>query len=318
MKNKLLIVAANNNIYFLKDYLFIFKELFELKIGDIFNTDLLESQYKWADIIWFEWAANTCVEFSNRKKNKIILTRLHSYEYYCGFSKNINWNNIDHLILVGENIYDNLVQDDKDIKNKTNIKVIHNTIDTKKYTLKSFNSNKNIAFVSSLRHCKNLPFLIQCFNLLIEYDSKYKLHIAGDYQSFESPHILMENNEIRHYIKHLLNELNLTNNIFFYGYIKDINTWMNSKSHIVSTSFREGMPTNILEGMSKGLMPVIHNFPGAKYFYPNEFIFNTADEFVKIILETELKPLQYRDIVTRKYCHSIVYSDFTALLSKYI
>jgi glycosyltransferase involved in cell wall biosynthesis len=318
MKKKLLIVAANNNIYFLKDFLFIYNKLFEVRIADIFDSDLLELQYQWTDIIWFEWAANICVEFSNRKKSKVILTRLHSYEYYCGFSRRINWHNIDHLILVGKNICDNLIEDDNDIKNKTKIDIIHNSVDTEKYNLKSIYSRKDIAFVSSLRHCKNLPFLIQCFHLLKEKDSEYKLHIAGDYQTFESPHVLMENCEIKHYIRHLLTELNLSNDIFFYGHIGEINNWMNNKSHIVSTSFREGMPTNILEGMSKGLMPVVHNFPGAKYFYPNKFIFNTADEFVKIILETNLEPLQYRDIVKKKYCHSLIYSNFTSLLSKYI
>ena len=76
------------------------------------------------------------------------------------------------------------------------------------------------------------------------------------------------------------------------------------------------MPISILEGMSKGLMPVIHNFPGRE-IYPNEYIFNTLDEFVNIVLKLKVEPTLYRSIVVDKFSNEVMkknYKKFFGLL----
>jgi len=289
----------------------IFDEFFKVKISDSLDHSEIERDYKWADTIWLEWAGKLSIDISNRKKEKKIILRLHSYEYFCGFYSQINWNNIDDLIFIGENIRDYVIDKNFKKKFKTNIHVFHNFVNTNKFTLKKDSTNKSLAFISTLRHCKNIPFLLQCFVNLLLKDPYFTLHIAGDYQDWKSPHIQMENTEISHYIHHLINELNLNDKIFFYGNIDNVNNWLEDKSYIISTSLREGMPINILEGMSKGLMPVVHNFPGARDFYPNEYIFNTLDEFISIIMKLKLEPSLYRSIVVDNYSIEIMKKNYT-------
>lgn len=314
MKKNLLVVAENNNTNFLTDLIPVFQTFFEVKIANVHNSKELSILYEWADVIWLEWAAKMAIEISKRKKDKYIILRLHSYEYFCEFYKDINWINVDNLILVAENIERNILNKNNIIHSSTNVNIIHNSVDTSLFNLRKGNFNKNLALVTTIRHCKNLPFIIQLFTILVRLDPNYKLHIAGDYQSFSSPHIKMENSEIDHYIKHILKELQLEEHIMLHGPVHDINSWLEDKSYIVSTSIREAMPVNILEGMSKGLMPVIHNFPGAKDLYPNEYIFNTVDEFLDIIMNSTPDPFLYRSIIVDRYRNELINLKYIKLL----
>ena len=124
----------------------------------------------------------------------------------------------------------------------------------------------------------------------------------------------MENSEINHYLKYIVKELQLEKKIIFHGPVHDINNWLEDKSYIISSSIREAMPVNILEGMSKGLMPVLHNFPGAKDLYPSEYIFNTLDEFIDIIVNSKLDPISYRSIVVDSYSIEKMKEKYTKFL----
>ena len=290
MKPRLMLLAEGNNLNFTCNLIPVMEEFFDLRITNVSDLKILERDYDWSEIIWLEWAARLSIDISNRKKEKKIILRLHSYEYFCGFHNQINWNNIDELVFIGKNIRDYIVDKRFRSKYSTNVHVIHNSVNTLKFALKTKSPNKKLAVITTLRHCKNIPLLLQFFASLLKFDSNFTLHIAGDYQKWENPLIHMENTEIKLYISHLITELKLKDKVFFDGTIVDVNTWLNDKTYIISTSLREGMPVSILEGMSKGLMPVVHNYPGARDFYPNKYIFNTLDDFLNIIIELKLEP----------------------------
>lgn len=312
MKRKLLLLAEGNNLNFIRDLIPVMEDYFELRISNVSDSKILEIDYEWSEIIWLEWAAQLSIDISNRKKTKIVILRLHSYEYFCGFYSQINWNNIDELIFVGKNIKDYIVDNTFKSQYSTNVHVIHNSVNTVSFALKTKPPNKKLAVITTLRHCKNIPLLLQCFANLLKFDSCFTLHIAGDYQNWDSPHIQMENTEIKHYISHLVTELKLNDKIFFEGAIGDVNSWLDDKTYIISTSLREGMPVNILEAMSKGLLPVIHNFPGVNQFYPDKYIFNTVEEFTYKIINTKIESLLYRSYIVKNFSHSkieVIYRD---------
>lgn len=300
MKN-LLFLSYNNNFHFLNDLFPYFDNRFNIKKADYFNEDSFKEFYEWADIVWLEWADKNAISISNLPKSKYLILRLHSYEYFSGKWLKINWKNIDRLILVGENIKQYLLKHSKKLFDKTKITIINNYVDTDKFPLKQSKKNKDLAFVGSLRHCKNIPFLLQCFKRILMDDDSYTLHVAGNYQTNPNPMIVMETTELKHYIDHIVKELGISKSIFFYGDIIDINGWMEDKTYIISSSTREGMPVNILEGMSKGLMPIVHNFPGSKLFYPKEFVYNTVEEFRSILFEEDVYPKIYRSFIQKEY-----------------
>jgi len=76
-----------------------------------------------------------------------------------------------------------------------------------------------------------------------------------------------------------------------------MSSWFEDKSFIISTSIRESQGVNLAEGMSKGLKPIIHNFPAAREHYPKSWLFNTSDEFVKLVISGNKHPEVWRSYV---------------------
>jgi hypothetical protein len=61
---------------------------------------------------------------------------------------------------------------------------------------------------------------------------------------------------------------------------------LDDKDYILSCSKKEGFGYSIAEGMSKGLIPVIHRFYGADDIWDLN-VWSTVDQAVKIILDNQ-------------------------------
>jgi glycosyltransferase involved in cell wall biosynthesis len=122
-------------------------------------------------------------------------------------------------------------------------------------------------------------------------DPEYKLFFAGD---FQDP-------MLEQYIKHIVRALKLTDVVLFDGWQEDMNAWLRDKNYIVSCSIGESQGMGLLEAMSCGLKPVIHNFPGADQIFPSEFLYNISEEFCEHILSEQYEPQKYRRFVEENY-----------------
>ncbi|MCK4913893.1 MAG: glycosyltransferase family 4 protein, partial [Planctomycetes bacterium] len=106
---------------------------------------------------------------------------------------------------------------------------------------------------------------------------------------------------LEQYLRHMINVLGLNDVVFFDGWQGDVNSWLADKHYIVSTSIMESQGMGLLEAMSCGLKPVIHNFPGASEIYPSEFLFNISEEFCEQILSETYDSQKYRQFVEKNY-----------------
>jgi glycosyltransferase involved in cell wall biosynthesis len=132
---------------------------------------------------------------------------------------------------------------------------------------------------------------MQCFKKIYEIDRDYELHLSGKTRKeFEVPL----------YLANIIKKWNMENNIFFNGYVENINNWLEDKEYIVSSSISEGCPNAILEGMSKGVKPVIHCWPGAEKIFGSDFIFTTPEEFIEVI-NGPYEPERYRRFVEENF-----------------
>jgi glycosyltransferase involved in cell wall biosynthesis len=235
-----------------------------------------------ADVCWIEWATDFAVRVTQLPRRCRTILRLHSFEAFCSFPQEIHWENVDDLILVDPYIREVLKNQVSDIEAKVRTHVVPNCVDMNRFYFKDKPRGKRIAFVGALRPAKNIPFLMQCFREIHASDPEYTLHVAGELFGTE-----LHRNELCYYIQHIEKELGIHGHISFCGYVQDVSSWLDDKDFIFSTSIREGHPVNILEGMAKGLKPVIHNFPGAHYSYPKKWIFNTAQECRDIVLSPD-------------------------------
>ncbi|MGB9975630.1 glycosyltransferase [Thermovenabulum sp.] len=243
-----------------------------------------------ADIIWFEWANEVAIIGTNYSGiiGKKVIVRLHSYEVLSDLPKKIKWDNVDKLIFVAPHIREIFFKEFSDVAGSVSTEIVYNGIDLNKFTFKERKPGYNIAWVAHINYKKNPAMMLQIISKLREIDPSYKLHVAGDFQD----------KRYEYYLKYMVKEMGLENNIIFYGWVDDMDEWWEDKNYLLSTSIHESFGYNIAEAMAKGIKPVIHNFYGAKEIYPEEYIFNTIDEAVSMIVSSEYNSEEYRKFVS--------------------
>lgn len=277
---------------FLTDIHAFTEQRFPVEFFEGEDIDQMYELMKWSDISWFEWCTNIAVEASKLPKVCKNIVRLHRFEAYGDWPGQIQWENIDTLITVGNSfVKEALLKQVPDIRNRTRLVTIANGVNLDKFNFVDRQHGKNIACVGYLNMRKNPMFLLQCIQKLHYIDPEYKLFFAGVFQ----------NPMLEQYTKHIVQVLELTDVVFFDGWQEDINSWLKDKHYIVSGSIGESQGMGAMEGMACGLKPVIHNFPGAEQIFPSEFLFNISEEFCKQICSESYEPQKYRKFIEENY-----------------
>ena len=277
---------------FLTDIYAFTERRFPVQFFEGEDADQMYELMKWSDISWFEWCTNIAVEASKLPKVCKNIVRLHRFEAYGDWPGQVQWENIDTFITVGNSfVKEALLKQVPDIRNRTRLVTIPNGVNLDKFKFVNRQRGKNIACIGYLNMRKNPTFLLQCMQKLHYIDAEYKLFFAG---VFQDP-------MLEQYIKHIVQALKLTNVVFFDSWQEDINSWLEDKHYIVSSSIGESQGMGLLEAMACGLKPVIHNFPGADQIFPSEFLFNIAEEFCQQICSESYESQKYRRFIEENY-----------------
>lgn len=239
----------------------------------------LDSVLLSADIALCCWCDNIPIYLSNNKerlhsKTKIF-TYIRSYEMLTDqFIDKVNWKNISGIIFVANHVQEYANNKFRALKNIPQT-VVYNSVDLNNVPFYGdiTNNNINIGFISYINHKKGITLLMQCLKAAVEFNKSIKFHIAGSFQE----------ERYKYYIEHFVRLNDLTNNIYFYNWVDDIYSWLKDINFTISTSPWEGCPNNVIESMATGVMPIVHNWPGASDLFPSELVFDTVDDFIKIL-----------------------------------
>ena len=287
--SKIAILCLPDFESFLGDIVCFLKTGYEVRTCYTNNEQEIESAVEWADIVWLEWANQMAMHVTNNVSgivNKKVICRLHGYEVFTDMPEHINWNVVDRLIFVAKHKQEIFNQRFKTqslaqfyIRNGVNT-------DTFKITEKKTNT-KRLVLLGHLNFRKGLPMLLQFYHELLKHDPEYHLYIRG---SFQEPRLAMA-------AKTMVHELSLEKKIEFVDWVDDLNTWLTDKSHILSFSLEESFHYSIGNGMAAGLKPVIHAWTESRDIWPEEFIFNDLDSFLKIMQDKTFEPKRYRNLL---------------------
>lgn len=277
---------------FLKEILEFTEQRFEVRVFESQTEDELFELMQWSDISWFEWCSNLAVIGSNKPKVCETIVRLHRYEAYEQWPEQVNWGNVDVLVTVGNSVAkEALLKKVPSLETQTSVVTIPNGVNLNKFKFSDRQKGKNIAFLGNLRMVKNPGLMLLCMQKLNYIDPEYRLFFGGEFQD----------GTVEQYMRHMVDVLDLSDVVFFDGWQEDVSSWFADKHYIVCTSMIESQGMGILEGMSLGLKPVVHNFPGANEIYPSEYLFNIAEEFCDHILSERYTPRRYRKFVEDRY-----------------
>jgi len=289
---KIAFFCGGDGTAFLEDIVQFTEKRFPVRLFEGETEKELYELMRWSDISWFEWCTNLAVIGSNLPKVCKTIIRLHRYEAYERWPRQVNWDNIDVLVTVGNSfVKEALAATAGDIESKTSMVSISNGVNLDKFKFINRPRGKNIAFLANLRMVKNPAMLLQCMQKLHYIDPGYRLFIAG--QSADPA--------LRQYLTHMVEVLELHDVVFFDGQQSDVNVWLEDKHYIVSTSIIESQGMGVLEAMACGIKPVIHNFPGAAEIFPPEFLFNIAEQFCEQICHGPYEPHKYRKFIEENH-----------------
>ena len=235
------------------------------------------SAINWGDVIWLEWANEVAIIGTNYEgiKGKKVIVRLHRYEAFTDSPKQINWSVVNRLILVAPHMKGILKETIPDIEEKVKIKVVYNGLDLDKIPFKERGIGFDIALVGYINHRKNPTIALQIMKQLVDRDKRYILHIAGSFQD----------RCLQDYLMYMIDEMGLQDNVKYYGWVDDMEEFWKDKNYLLHTSIHEAHSYAIMEGMAKGIKPIIANFRGAKELYPKYAVFDTIEEAVNIITD---------------------------------
>ncbi|MBM7661585.1 2-polyprenyl-3-methyl-5-hydroxy-6-metoxy-1,4-benzoquinol methylase [Bacillus mesophilus] len=267
----------------------------------------IDKGMEWAEICWFDWCDELLIHASKKIKNnkKKIICRLHSYEAFTNNVSSVNWENVDNLIFVSNHIKDYVLKHNI-LPPDLEIEVIPNGINLDRYKFVEREKGYNIAYVGYINYKKGPMLLLHTFKAIHDSDNRYKLHVAG---AFQDPRYEL-------YFKQMISELKLENAIHLYGWVDNINEWLNDKHYILSTSVLEGHPVGVMEAMARGIKPLIHNYVGAKQQF-NGYVWDTIEEVVNKVNSTEYSPVEYRDFIDKNYSLASQIDKLHSLLSSF-
>ncbi len=285
-----------NNVHFLAPILEALPGHIQAKV---FTWDpeipehLLRHQLGNVDVAWLEWGSATAVAMSRLTSDIPTICRIHRYEVYSPFPREIQWRHIECAVFISEYIKECYVDLHGELPG-TRMEVVPNAIPVGDYPFdESRGRNFNIGFLGRLHYVKNPLMLVQILKRVLEKDDRYQLHIAGAVQQME----------ISQYLVYQAEQMGISDHIHFYGHLdkSDVRSLLAQCSTLLSTSVIEGHPLGIMEGMASGCKPVIHDFPGARALFDGEFLFNTIDEAADLVLSASFEPRRYRAFISRNF-----------------
>ncbi|ALS24475.1 methyltransferase domain-containing protein [Paenibacillus naphthalenovorans] len=290
-KKKLVFFVKEKMDNFINDIIHQLSAEYRTKKIVVTHYPQIDDGMKWADICWFEWCDELIIYGSKLQmaQDKKIICRLHSYEAFTNYPKQVNWTSVDHVIFVAEHIKKFVLEQIKGLSEDQAV-VIPNGIDINKFAFKEREKGFRIAYVGYINYKKGPMLLLQSFKAIFDRDPRYTLHIAGQ---FQDPRDML-------YFRQMIAEFGLQKHVIYEGWQDDINQWLEDKHFIISTSVLEGNPVGVMEAMARGIKPLIHNFVGAKYQF-GKFVWSTMDELIDMLMSEEYAPREYRKYIEERY-----------------
>lgn len=255
---------------------------------------------QWADIIVAEWGLGNAVWYSKHKrKEQVLVVRMHLQEKNTQHPRNIIWENVDKLIFIAPGLRKEM-EEAFDFLPKEKIKIIYNLVDANalnKPKLEGSKYNLGLMGISPAR--KRLDIALDIFEELWDKDNRYTLFVKGHLPNQYA--WLWNRKEERDYYEKAFRRINSSkwrDSVVFEGW-GDVSEWYRKIQFILSPSDFESFHLAVAEGMASGCIPIIRNWQGARELYPNEFIFAEVQEAVSIIQQVQqYSSSKYEEVVT--------------------
>lgn len=197
------------------------------------------------------------------------------------------------------------------------IAILHSSINIEKFKPDlSIEKSIDILYVGALRPRKQVDKIIVAFSSIFNENHDICLGIIGE-------------GYLEGYLKNMVNKLNLTRNVVFYGYQYEVLPYLQKSKIFIMTSQMEGLPVALMEAMSCGLIaiaPNVDNIPTVLIDGQTGYILeDTNDE--TIVQKIRHAIINYskdqsvrnnaREIIIDKYSYSSAIEKWSKILHQF-
>ncbi len=252
----------------------------------------IERLFQFCDMCWFEGVDETLIAATNSKRNCKLIVRVNVDDIYGEKFERVNFANVDMLIVMGTDaVRDAVIARLGACMKSMRVVFTCYGVSTDEFTFSFRSKGKRLACIGDIDAESNPMLLLQCIQKLNYIDGDYRLYVAGKFAD----------SSIERYTKYMVEQLGLSSVVFFDGNVGNLNSWLKDKHYIVSSGTSERCIDGVLSGVSCGLRPVVHNFPGAMDFLDGKYIFNIAEDFCEQVANGDYDPQSYRDIAEANF-----------------
>ena len=237
-----------------------------------------------------------------KHKNLIVLTK--GMDVYVGKLRNTTWENINWFFTLSKHQLD-YFKTRWEKCNPKNTGIVPVIAPLEHFILrKDPVQNNKVALIANITDRKGtyqIPDFLLMFPDLV-------IHHLGSVELYGEP--------VREYVRWRLEKDGTADRYIWQNHIPQdqVNDWLEDKTYIWLPSISEGFNRAVLEGMCKGLKPIVKRFAGADDIWMKESLYDKEDE-IRAIIEAPYQPKEYRKFVKDRYNVDLVIDNFIKLIS---
>ena len=251
------------------------------------DVEVSQKLAEWADVVFCEWAGPSLAWFSNNLPDGTrLLSRLHRFELNGPWMYEVNWENVEMLVVVSDWVRSQAIERFGLPGEKT--MVLPNTIDTLDFDRpKNGNAEFTLGLVGMVPFLKRPDRALDLIEELATIDGRYTLRIKGR-MPWEYPHVWNNPVEKQLYLdffERIARSKTLQEHVAFDPFSADIASWYRGIGYILSPSEIESFHLAPAEGMAARTIPVFWEREGIVEVFGSYAQFSSQEKRVQLILD---------------------------------
>ncbi len=266
---------------------------FEVRWSSEQEAQRLQELLDWSDIAWFESCDSVFAVASRNPGYAKLVCRLKMYKDSNPWIDEIQWQNVDVLILPSQTILDKISQRIGGISEKTRVVIVPNGVDLDALDETPKPAGTNIACIG-LQNIRMRPELLELVQAAAEEHPELKLFLAAEHAEDR-----LSLGEQQHYAEHIDDEV-----ISQVGMPAEPIEWLLDKQYILATNYFAERTPLIAECLAVGLQPLIYVPEGeAPGQLAEWFGFTSADELQQRVFDQPHDPQHCRKMVEEHFSY---------------
>lgn len=250
-----------------------------------------------AEVIFCEWTLGNAVWFAkNKRSDQRLVCRLHLQELSTAYLKQLDTNNVDSFIFVGQHIA-KVAQRDFQISRSKSV-VIPNYVDTRGLQRDKLpGAEWNLGLVGIAPQRKRLDLALDVLSKLRVKDSRYHLYIKGK-RPEEFAWMADRPEELSYFIEQyarIESDPLLVGAVTFDPQGDDMAHWYQKIGSVLSVSDFESFHLTLPDGAASGALPVALSWPGADQIYPVKWLNPDIESMCSYLFEATADSNRWRE-----------------------